>query len=258
MTKLGGTRHLKRLAAPRVFPIPRKRPHGKYTIRPSPGPHPMDRSVPIAIILRDVLGFAKTLREARKILAQRLVCVDGRVITDYKFPVGIMDVLYVKKMEKYWRVLPIRRKLLLHEITPEEAKIKIVRIIGKRYVKNGWIQLNLEDGRNILFKVNSDDERREILQKYKTWDSLKISIPEQRILDHFRLEEGSYGLLIGGTHAGSHGTITKISKQLMRKYDTVTIKTPLEEYLSTSLQYVLVIGREKPEISLPSIEGENR
>lgn len=251
MTKLGGTRYLKRLAAPRVFPIQRKRSHGKYTVRPSPGPHPMDRSVPIAIILRDVLGYAKTLREVRRILTQRVVYVDGRVVTNYKFPVGIMDVLYIKRVEKFWRILPVRRKLLLHEITPEEAKMKIVRIIGKRYVKNGWIQLNLEDGRNILFKVNSDEERRKMLERYKTWDSLKISVPEQRILDHFKLEEGVYGLLIGGTHAGSHGTIVKISRQLMRKYDTVTIKTPLGGTLSTSLQYVLVIGREKPEISLP-------
>ena len=252
MTKLGGPRHLKRLAAPRIFPIPRKRPHGKYTVRPSPGPHPKDSSVPLAIILRDILGYAKNLREARKILAQRLVYIDGRVITDYKFPVGFMDVIYIKRIEKYWRVLPHRKRIILHEITPEEAKFKIVKIIGKRYVKNGWIQLNLEDGRNILFKVKDDSERKEILDKYKTWDSLKISLPDQKILDHFKLQEGMYGLLMGGTHAGEHGEVIQISRQKMRKYSTVTIKNPQGEYIVTSLRYLLVIGRESPEISLPS------
>ncbi len=253
MTKMGGSRHQKRLAAPRVFPIPRKRPHGKYTIKTAPGPHPKERSVPLAIILRDVLGYAKTLREARKIVAQRLVYIDGRVVTDYRFPVGLLDVIYIKRLEKYWRVLPCGRKLIFHEIGPEEAKYKIVKIVGKRYVKNGWIQLNLEDGRNILFKTKNEDERREILGKYKTWDSLKITIPEQEILDHYKLEEDMYGLIVGGTHAGEHGKIVRIVHQLMRKYSTVTIKNPLGEYVSTSLRYILVIGKDRPEISLPSI-----
>jgi len=251
MTKLGGTRHQKRLAAPRIYPIPRKRPHGKYTIRASPGPHPKDRSVPLAIVLRDILGYAKTLREARKIVAQRLVYVDGRVITDYRFPVGLMDVLYIKRLDKYWRVLPYRKRIRFHEITPEEARFKIVKIVVKKYAKNGWIQLGLEDGRNILFKVKTDEERKEILEKYKTWDALKIAIPSQEILDHYPLQENMYGLIMGGTHAGEHGKIVKITKELMRKYNIVTIKNPLGEYISTSLAYILIIGREGPDISLP-------
>jgi len=253
MTKLGGSRHLKRLAAPRIFPIPRKRPHGKYTVRIAPGPHPKHRSVPLAIILRDILGYAKNLREARKIVSRRLVYVDGRVVTDYRFPVGLLDVLYIDRIEKYWRVLPYRKRLILHEISPEEAKYKIVKIIGKRYVKNGWIQLNLEDGRNILFKTDSEEKRREVLSKYRTWDALKISVPDQDILDHFKLEEESYGLILGGTHAGEHGHIVRITKQLMRKYSTVTIKNPMGTYISTSLGYILVVGRDRPEISLPQV-----
>ncbi|MEX0567691.1 MAG: 30S ribosomal protein S4e [Candidatus Njordarchaeota archaeon] len=253
MTKLGGTKHLKRLAAPRIYPVYRKRPHGKYTIRPAPGPHPKHRSVPLAIVLRDVLGYAKTLREARKILAQRLVYVDGRVITDYRFPIGLMDVLYLKEVDKYWRVLPLGKKLYFHEITPEEAKFKIVRITSKQYAKSGWIQIGLEDGRSIIFKTDSDEKRREILDKYKTWDAVKIAIPSQEILGHFELKEDMYGLIMGGTHAGEHGQVIKITKQLMRKYSTVTLKNPLGEYIATSLVYLLIIGKEKPEISLPEI-----
>jgi len=173
------------------------------------------------------------------------------VITDYKFPVGIMDVLYIKGAEKYWRVFPHKRRIILHEIAPTEANIKIVRIIGKRYVNNGWIQLNLEDGRNILFKVSKEDDRKKVLDTYKTWDALKITLPEQKILDHFKLEEGAYGLIVGGAHAGEHGKILKISKQLMRKYHTAMIKTQTEETISTSLRYILVVGRDRPEISLP-------
>ncbi len=253
MTKLGGSRHQKRLAAPRIYPIPRKRPHGKYTIKSSPGPHPCTRSVPLAIVLRDILGYAKTLREARRIVSQRLVYVDGRVIMDYRFPIGLMDVLYIERLDKYWRALPYKNKIMFHEITPEEAKYKIVKIMVKKYIKNGWIQLGLEDGRNIIFKVRDDEERKEILRKYKTWDSLRISLPSQDILEHYSLVEDMYGIIMGGTHAGEHGKIVKISKELMRKYSIVTIKNPLGEYISTSLSYILVIGKDKPDISLPPI-----
>ncbi|MHA1589648.1 MAG: 30S ribosomal protein S4e [Candidatus Njordarchaeales archaeon] len=253
MTKHGPKRQLKRIAAPRLFPIPRKI-GGKFAIKPSPGPHPADKCIPLGIIIRDILGYARTLREVKLILNQRIVKVDGRVITDYKFPVGLMDVLEIERTKEYYRILPFRRRLVLHRITPEEAKYKIVRIIGKRYVKNANIQLNLEDGRNILFKVNSNEERRKILDTYFVRDSLVISLPDQRILKHLRLKEGMYALIIAGRHMGEHGIIKKITKMFGPRASTATIETPTGEEIITALDYVLVIGEDKPEITLPALE----
>ncbi|MHA1615956.1 MAG: 30S ribosomal protein S4e [Candidatus Njordarchaeales archaeon] len=253
MTKHGPRRQLKRIAAPKLFPIPRK-VGGKFTIKPSPGPHPADRCIPLGIIIRDILGYARTLREVKFILNQRIVKIDGRVITDYKFPVGLMDVLEIERTKEYYRTLPFRRKLVLHRITPEEAKYKIVKIIGKRYVKNANIQLNLEDGRNILFKVSSDEERRKILDTYFVGDSLMISLPEQKILGHFRLKEGMYALITAGRHMGEHGTIKEITKMFGPRASTATIETVSGEEIITALDYVLVIGEDKPAITLPSEE----
>ena len=257
MTKHGPRRQLKRIAAPKLFPTPRKIKR-RFVIKPMPGPHPAERYIPLGIIIRDILGYARTLREIRKIVHAGYVKVDGKVIRDYKFPVGIMDVIELTLTEEIYRILPFKRRLVLHKITPEEAKFKIARIIGKRYVKNGNIQLNLEGGRNILFKVNNDEERRKILQTYFVGDSLMISIPEQKILKHFKLAENKYAIIVAGRHMGVHGTIKEINKTYGPRASTVTIVTPSEEEFITALEYILLIGDERPEITLPTMEEYER
>jgi len=253
MTKHGQRRQLKRIAAPKIFPIPRKI-KGKFVIKPSPGPHPADRCIPLGIILRDILRYARTLREVKYILNQGVVKIDGRVVKDYKFPVGMMDVLELTLTDEYYRVIPFRQRLVLHKINPEEAKYKIVKIIGKRYVKNGYIQLNLEDGRNILFKVNDKEERKKILDTYFVGDSLMISIPDQKILKHYHLEKNRYAIITAGRHMGEHGIIEEIHKLFGPKASTVLLITPTDKKVITALEYVLIIGDDRPEISLPSVE----
>ncbi len=96
-------KHLKRLPAPRSWTVTRKTEF--WVLRPSPGPHPIERSVPVGLILRDMLKLCDTAREARHILNNRGVLVDGRVITEPKFPVGLMDVLTLKDLKTHYRML---------------------------------------------------------------------------------------------------------------------------------------------------------
>jgi len=255
MTKHGQRRQLKRIAAPIVFPVPKKI-GGKFVIKPSPGPHPANMCIPLGIIIRDVLRYARTLREAKKILNKKVIKIDGRVITDYKFPVGLMDVIEITKTGEFYRVLLFKRRLVLHRITPEEAKIKIVRITGKRYVKGANIQLNLEGGRNILFKISSDEERRKILDTYSVGDSLVITVPEQKIIKHIKFKEGIYGIITAGRHMGIHGSVVEIRKIIAMgaRASTARIKTPTGDEFLTALDYVLPIGEKTPEITLPTDE----
>ncbi|MEM1800921.1 MAG: S4 domain-containing protein, partial [Desulfurococcaceae archaeon] len=91
MAKMGGSRHLKALAAPEFWPILRK--EYKWTVKPSPGPHPVDRCIPLLILVRDILKYAKTGKEARRLISEGHFAIDGRTVRDYKFPVGIMDII---------------------------------------------------------------------------------------------------------------------------------------------------------------------
>ncbi len=250
MTKHGQRRQLKRVATPRLYPIPKKK-GGRFAIKPGPGPHPAHTCIPLGVILRDVLGYARSLREVKKILSNKLIKIDGRVITNYRFPVGIMDVIEILEDEKFYRILPFRRKLVLHEITEEEAKYKLVKIINKRYIKGGNIQLNLFDGRNIIFKVKDEEERREILKKFKVGDTLAITLPEQKIIEHFPMEIGNYAMVIAGRHMGEHGTLKSMHKMFGAKASTAEIENVKGDKILTALEYLFIMGKDGPFITLP-------
>ena len=103
MAKKGPKRHLKRLAAPVRWELPRKT--HKFTVRPLPGAHPMSESLPLLLIIRDVLKYADNAREAKKIIKMGKVLVDGRVRKEEKLPVGLMDVVSLPEADENYRVL---------------------------------------------------------------------------------------------------------------------------------------------------------
>ncbi len=251
MARMGGRRHLKTLAAPKFWPVRGK--VGVFTVKPSPGPHPIERSIPLLIIVRDVLGYAKTAREARKLIARGYFKVDGRVRRDYKYPVGFMDVREVTETGETYRVLPYPvRFFTLHPISREEAGFKLGRIEDKSTVKGGHVQLHLHDGRNVLIRV-SDPANPVEAKQYQTLGTVKISIPQQQLLDYAPLEKDSLVIVFGGRNVGRVGRVVNIQRGVGRGQSIVTIEDVRGEKLQTSLDYVFVIARpgEEPWISLP-------
>lgn len=63
---------------------------GVFAPKPSAGPHKMRESLPTVVFLRNRLKYALTYVEAKKICAQRLIKIDGKVRTDMTFPAGFM------------------------------------------------------------------------------------------------------------------------------------------------------------------------
>jgi len=241
--KMGGRRHLKRLAAPEFWPVLRK--EAKWTVKPSPGPHPASRSLPLLIIVREVLGYAKTYREARKIIAEGHILVDGVVRRDYKFPVGYMDVIEIRASGEYFRVVPVpTRVVALVPISREEASYKLCRIENKTTVKGGRIQLNLHDGRNIVLPPEEG-------RKFTTLSTVKIAVPGNEILDYLGLEKGVLATVIGGINVGRVGRILSISEGVRHYRKLVIVEDVRGGTFSTSLDKVFVIGVSKPEITLP-------
>ena len=171
---MGSSSHLKRLAIPRSWPLPRKTT--VWVTRQRAGAHSIERSMPLNIIIRDVLGMAKSTREVKRILHKGLVKVDGRIVRDSRRGVGLMDVLTLGE-ENFRCVLDTNGRLRYRAISDDEAKWKVCRIEGKSTVKGGMTQVHLHDGRNILVDDASE---------HKTGDSLKISLPEQDIQDHIK------------------------------------------------------------------------
>ncbi len=248
MARMGGSRHLKRLPSPAFWPIHRK--EYVWVAKPRPGPHPIDRCLPLLLVLRDILGYAKTRKEAKRILAKGYVRVDGRVRRDEKFPVGLMDVVEIVPTNECFRVLPVpRRGLVLHRIGEDEKGFKLCRVERKVTVRGGHIQLGLHDGRNVLIRV--EDPSNPPNGNYKTMNVLKMAIPKQEVLDIIRFEKGVLGLVIGGINAGRWGRIVEIEVQEGPYPAMVTLEDANGDRFQTIKEYVFPIGTDSPWVSLP-------
>ena len=251
MARMGGKRHLKTLAAPKFWRVRGR--VGVFTVKPSPGPHPISRSIPLLIIVRDVLGYAKTAREARKLISEGHFKVDGRIRRNYKFPLGFMDVLEIVDTGEKYRILPYPTQFfILHPIEEEEAKFKIGRIEDKSIVKGGDIQLHLHDGRNILIRA-SDPVNPPEAKQYRTLGTVKFSLPDQKLLDYTPLQEGCLAIVFGGRNVGRVGLVKSFFRGMRRYRSIVTLEDVRGEKFQTSLDYVFVIAppESEPWISLP-------
>ena len=220
--------HLKRLAMPRSWPLPRKT--SVWVTRPTPGAHSLEHCMPVSLVIRDVLGLAKTSREVRFILHNELAKIDGRVVKDTRRGVGLMDVLSLGD-EHYRCILDHNGRLRYRTISADEAGWKICRIEGKTTIKGGQTQLNLHDGRNIIV----DDP-----SQYNTGDSLKLGLPEQSIVEHIRFGEGTRCYLIGGGHVGSTADV----KEYIVKRSSMPNEVQFESF-GTVTRNVFAIGDAK-------------
>ncbi|MEM4713266.1 MAG: 30S ribosomal protein S4e [Candidatus Bathyarchaeia archaeon] len=252
MGRKGGSTTLKRKPAPRIWPIHRK--EFVWVVKPTSGPHSLKSCLPITLLLRDILGAAKTRKEAEIITAQGKVYVDGRVRRDDKFPTGLMDVVSLLDMNKYFRILPSHKGLILHPVSREEANFKLCRIESKTVVKNGHVQLNLHDGSNILVKVADPKNPQEDV--YSSFDTIKISLPDRQILEHIKMKENDYVIITSGKNMGKHGKIVEIEKVKgkKRKDAIVTVEDEKGNRYQTVMEFVFAIGETKPLISLPEAQ----
>ncbi|MES2153884.1 MAG: 30S ribosomal protein S4e [bacterium] len=224
------SKHLKRLASPRSWAIPRKT--NVYTTKPRPGAHPIERALPLATIVRDVLQLTTTGREARRVIGAGEVMVDGRVVKEPKFAVGFMDVVTVVKLGKSWRVVVDEKaRLRLAPIESAQAAWKLVQIDDKTTVSGGRTQLNFHDGRNLL--VKKDD--------YKTGDVLRMELPSQKILGHFPLKEGAQVFITSGRHAGEVAPVKAI--EVTRSHKPNLIHLAVGDVAFTTIKpYAFPIG----------------
>lgn len=249
MGRKGEGGHLKRNPAPKLWPIQRK--EAVWTIMPKPGPHPLSRSLPLTLIVRDMLGFAKTAKEAKNIISNGKITVDGKIRREERFLVGLMDVIEIPDTGKYYRVLPSKKGLFLHPISSEDAAFKLFRIEDKTIVKGGNLHLDLHDGSNLMITVNTSEGLEKVT--YHTLDVLKLSIPDRETLGYTKLTVGSSAIVIGGKNMGKVGKVTSIEKKAdkKRKDLLVTLKDVNGNQLQTILDFVFILGDTESSISLP-------
>jgi len=238
MANMGSRKHLKRYKAPKTWPIHPK--EKTWTVKPAAGPHAIEDSLSLLVVVRDILGIADNAREAKRIINSGNVLIDGRVKKDYKYPVGLMDIITIPKNEESYRVLlDNKHRLTLLKITGEDNDVKLSKIVNKTTVKGGKTQFNLHDGRNLLADAD-----------YKVGDVLSLKVPEQDVQNAFKLEEGAIVLVTGGKHTGEIGKVSEIIINESSNPNTVVIENSKNDNFLTLKDYAFVIGEEKPSIKL--------
>lgn len=191
------------------------------------------------IVVRDFLHLAETGKEAKSIIKKGEILVDGKPRKDHAYPVGLFDVVFIPKLNECYRVVPTSYGLDLLKINKEESNLKICKILNKTTLKGGKTQLNLNDGKNII--VTED--------VYKTNDSLLIELPSLKIVQHIPLEKGCTGIVVKGKNSGKVCVVDKVYKGEFRKPARVLCKIG-EEKIETLLDYLIVLGKEKPLITV--------
>ena len=190
-----------------------------------------------------MLKLVNSSKEAKRILHDGSVMVDGNIVRDYRFPVGLFDVITMPKTDTSYRVILDRKqRFMLHKVT--DSGIKLYRITDKTNVKGGATQLNLHDGSNII----SDEF------SYRTSDSVLVSIPERKVLQHFVYKPGNLALITGGAHSGELATIKEIKKVRSSMPNMVSLQSTYD--FETVEDYVFVIGKNTPEMELPDEKGD--
>ncbi len=232
MGKRGAPKHMKRIAVPKSVPIHDKK-NREWMIKSSPGPHSGNYSIPLGVLIRDVLKLVRTSREVGRILSSRLVRVDGTVRVDEKFPVGLMDVVSFEKNETHYRiVLDKKGRLVPAEIKKGDISTKVVRIVKKHIQPKGKITLTSNDGRTII----SDNH-------IMVGDSVVLSIPKVKIKTHLKRESGATCLIMDGKHAGFIVSLKEIIQRKGGQASEALVSQGDKEFITVA-KYLFVINDE--------------
>ncbi|MFB6236290.1 MAG: 30S ribosomal protein S4e [Halopenitus sp.] len=225
------TNHQKRLAVPNSWPVERKT--DTFTVKADAGPHG-ESGVPLVILLRDVLEYVDSRKEARYALNQDSVLVNGDAVSDEQRPIGMFDILAFVERDEYYRVFPDEGgRLALTPIDEDAAGSRLGKIEEKTTVGGGDFQLTLHDGATIHVDADEADQ-------YSTNDSIVIDNESKEIVAHFTYEEGALVTAVAGQHAGSVGTVDDIDVTLGSGSNTVTVAAD-DGGFETVEEYVVVI-----------------
>jgi small subunit ribosomal protein S4e len=227
MSKRGGTKHLKRIAAPKAVSLT-DRKERTWMIKTGPGPHAKKHAIPLAVLLRDIIGVVRNAKEAGSAISRRLVKVDGRPRTDAKFPVGLMDVVSFAD-KNYCMVVDWKCRLVPVEIEAARASSKILKVVGKRTVKGGKLAVSFHDGRNMAGDNN-----------IKVGDSILVSLPKAEMKAHLKSEKGARCLVSEGKHAGSIVRLKEIVQRKGSKPSEALVQGDSGEFITVA-KYLVVV-----------------
>lgn len=223
--------HMKAIAMPKTWSMPRKE---TTWVSVPKGAHKQEFALSVNAVFKDLLKIAKTTKEVRYIIFNKFVFINGKKISSEKAQFGLFDVLTLPETKQHFTlVFTPQGKLIAKELKETEAKTKLSKIIGKTYLSKKKIQLNLFEGINVI--VDKDE--------YSVGDAVVITLTDNKIKEHIKLEKGVLAYLLSGQHISKVATISDISG------DKIMCKTEDIEF-SVHKRQLFIIGKNKPLLTI--------
>lgn len=225
MGNKGNNRHIKRLASASRLRVKRK--EAVYLSKPKAGRHKRDDSVALGVILREQMEGIDTAKEANKALLEGSIEVNGKVIKEFKYPVGLEDYVHIKPSNEYFK-LSIGAHGSLKAEKVKGYSSRIMKVIGKYIAPSNKLMIVLHSG-----------ETREGKNEIKVNDS--ILLKDDKIEKVLKLEKGAECIVISGTHASETGRIKEIKQGTSTREALIEIESNSKNF-ETLLNNIMVIG----------------
>lgn len=212
--------HQKRLPAPKHYPIKRKDYSYVATVK---GSRSSENAIPAVVLLREVLGYADTEKEAKKIVKEGQLLRNGDKITDIQQGVGVLDNVELPEAEEKYRI--VRKGKYLQFVPVEDDRV--IAKIGDKSASGDSLVYRLHNGENYRTK---DD--------YSTGNTLVFNSGVKEI----KLEEGAKVLVINGKHAGETGELVEVQEE-DRKSDTGKVENGEKDF-QTQLENLVAVEED--------------
>lgn len=207
----------KRLAAPKHYPIERKK--NSYVVQIKGSRSDKD-AIPTVLFLRDVLGHAESVSEAKEIVKDGKVKRNGDTIGDVKQGLGSLDLVEVEGLDENYRLVKTAKGM---DFIPTDDTRSVAKITGKRVEGDRYIY-SLHNGEN----YSTDEEYT--VQNTLIFDGDIEEVP---------LEEGQTVLVTDGQHAGE--TAELLEKNL-RGMNASTATVEADQEFETRLDNIVAVG----------------
>jgi small subunit ribosomal protein S4e len=203
-----------------------------------PSGHKKELSLPLLLLLRDIIKIARTTAEVKEIINNQKITVDNKRVTELKYGVGLFDVIGIEALKKYYRVILAEDGVLSAvEIPENEINLKPLSVAAKKMTAKGKLQITLLDGSCVLLQ-------KDVANTISVGDSVLYNCTEKKIADVFKYDAGNYVCVIEGKNIGSHGVIESVAN------DIIVLSTLDGKKIQTLKKYALLVGKKQPAVKI--------
>ncbi len=201
--------YLKRQNIGALWPIPRK--GTKYLARPM---HGKSVSMPILVVMREILGLVKNKKELKQLINENKIVINNKIAKETNYPVALFDSVSLPSIKKCYRVVLRGKKIGLEEISEKDSHERTYKVMGKKLLSGKKVQINLSDGRNLLSS-----------EKIRPGDFAVVNLKEGKIARIISLHSGTNVIVIKGKHIGAGGKVKDIAEEGGNKIAEITSKS---------------------------------